>query len=171
MVIDGKKIAAEILEKLGRRPKPRRFLAAILVGNAPASVSFVRQKERAACRLGIEFRTYRFPEDISQDELRHEVERVASQDACGGVIVQLPLPERIRRAHVLDAIPRVKDVDVLSGAATRAFEAGTSAIFPPAAGVVQEILLATHYSLTPAKVAVVGMGFLVGRPIAAWLKG
>ena len=169
MVIDGKKIAEEIIENLKKQPKSKKFLSAFLVGENPASVSFLKQKETVAKELEIDFRLYRFPNSITQDELRKEVLKIANHKTCGGVIVQLPLPEPINRYYVCNVIPREKDVDVLGERALGAFYTGRNKVLPPAAGVLEKILQVTGYSLQDAKVAVVGLGFLVGKPIATWL--
>ena len=64
MVIDGKKIAEDILTRLKALPKPQKFLAGVLVGTNPASDSFLKRKEKTAKELGIDFRLYRFPAEI-----------------------------------------------------------------------------------------------------------
>ena len=170
-IIDGKKLADGILERLKELPKPERFLAGVLVGENAASESFLKRKEKAAKELGVDFRLYRFPPDITNDALREEVGKIAAHKTCGGVIVQLPLPEHINRHYVLNTIPREKDVDVLGERALGAFYAGRNPVLPPAAGTVQEILSTIHYPLSTCRVAIVGRGLLVGRPIASWLMG
>jgi methylenetetrahydrofolate dehydrogenase (NADP+)/methenyltetrahydrofolate cyclohydrolase len=171
MTIDGKKIASEISENLKKCGAPNKFLAAFLVGDDAASVSFLKQKERAAKELGIDFRIYRFPEKTTQDELRKEILKITGHKNCGGAIVQLPLPTHINRQYVLNVIPREKDIDVLGERALGAFYAGRNPILPPAVGVVEEILKRENLELKNKKIAVVGLGFLVGKPISEWLKG
>lgn len=176
--IDGKKIAEEILVKLKCLPKQEKFLAGILVGESAASESFLKRKEKAAKELGVDFRLYRFPADATNDKLREEVGKVAAHKTCGGVVVQLPLPEQINRHYILNAIPREKDVDVLGERALGAFYTGRNPVIPPAAGVVKEILEASGVmgqgsgvDLKSLRVVVVGRGLLVGRPVALWLMG
>lgn len=169
MIIDGKKIAQEILEKLKSVPKPEKFMAAVLVGNDESSISFLKQKEKVAKELGIDFRLYKFPADIKNDELREEVGKIAAHKTCGGVIVQLPLPEHINRHYILNVIPREKDIDVLGERALGAVYTGRNSILPPPAGVVEEVLHASRFTLHDLRVAVVGRGLLVGKPIALWL--
>lgn len=169
--ISGKDIAQKIIEKLKTQPVPKKILAAVLVGNNPASVGFLKQKEKTAKELGVDFRIYEFPENISQDDLRKEVGKIANLKKVGGVIVQLPLPEHINKNYVLNAIPAGKDVDVLGERALGAFYAGRNPVLPPAVGVVEEILAISHLPLATSKVAVVGLGFLIGKPISVWLKG
>lgn len=170
-IIDGKKIGQEIIEELKKRPKPEKFMAAILVGDNPASANFIKQKEKTAKELGVDYRIYNLSPDLKNDDLRAEVGRIAAQKTCGGVIVQLPLPQHINKHYILNVIPREKDVDVLGERALGAFYTGRNPVSPPAVGVVEKILVSCHLSLVTLNVAVVGLGFLIGKPIAAWLMG
>lgn len=160
-IIDGKKIAEGIIAELKKRPAPRKFLAALMVGSDPATESFVRQKEKIAKELGVDFRITRCVPDIAERELVDEIRKYADDEQCGGIILQLPLPAHLDRAQVIAAIPPEKDVDALRG---------EGPLTPPAAGVVQEILRIENCKIENCRVAVVGMGFLVGRPIARWFK-
>lgn len=180
MVIDGQKIASEILGRLAAEPKPEKFLAAILVGEDKSSVSFLAQKEKVAKTLGVDFRLYKFPATSTNDELREEVGKIAAHKTCGGVIVQLPLPEGVNRHYVLNAIPPEKDVDVLGERAIGSFYVERAKVLPPAVGAVEEILRASGDGanastndvatiLKSHSVALVGLGLLVGRPIATWI--
>jgi len=169
MIIDGRKIASGILERLKAQPKPQKFLAVILVGEEPSSLSFIKQKEKVAKELGADLRLYKLAPEIEQDELRDEVRKIAEHKTCGGIIVQLPLPERINAQYVLNAIPREKDVDVLGERALGAFYAGRNPVLPPAVGVTEEITKISNFQLPISNVAVVGLGPLVGKPISMWL--
>src|SRR3990167_7853965 len=171
MIINGKQIASEILEELKKRPKPEKFFAGVLIGDDPASESFQKLKQKTAAELGIDYRIYRLSPELGNDGLRKEVGRISAQKTCGGVIVQLPLPEHINKHYILNVIPREKDVDVLGERALGAFYTGRNPVLPPAVGVVEEILSTSHWLLATSKVAVVGLGFLVGKPIATWLMG
>ena len=121
MIIDGKTIANDIIERLKKTPKPDKFFGAVLVGDDPASINFLKQKEKVAKELGIEFRLYQLPATLTTDELRAEIGRLASPKNCGGFIVQLPLPESVNRYYILNAIPKDKDVDCLSEVIARRF--------------------------------------------------
>lgn len=172
--ISGKEVSEILIEKLKLSPIPKKIFAAVLVGNNPASVSFLAQKEKAAKSLGIDFRIYKFPEDSKNDFLREEVGKISRQGSVGGVVVQLPLPEQINSHYILNVIPKEKDVDVLSERAIGAFYAGRSLVLPPAVGVVDEILYSIHWqtdALSSKKVAIVGPGFLIGKPVIVWLIG
>ncbi len=172
-MIDGKIIAGEITAKLKSLPKPGKFFGAALVGDDPASINFLKQKERVARELGVEFRLYRLPVAITTDELREEVGRLAAAKNCGGFIVQLPLPEGVNRHYALNAIPKTKDVDCLSEAALGAFYTERGAIAPPSVATVEEILkreMAARGDLRELKAVVVGAGFLIGKPVGFWLQ-
>ncbi len=176
MIIDGKKIAGEIAEKLKSRPAPKKILAAFLVGSADlpqtaVSENFLAQKEKTAAGLGVDFRIYRLSEKLSNDALRKEIGKIARQGVVGGVLVQLPLPEKFNRQAILNVVPPEKDVDVLSERASGAFYAGRGAVLPSSVGALQKILAAADFDLKGKKIAVIGLGFLIGKPIAVWLMG
>lgn len=185
MVIDGKIIAGEIIARLKVLPKPGKFLGAVLVGDDPASLNFLKQKERVAGELGVEFRQYRLPIDITTDKLCDEIARLAAVEQCGGFIVQLPLPKNIDRTNILNAIPKEKDVDCMSNAALDAFHTEHGIIMPPSVATVEEILkreisaargmenegdASAEMNLHALKAVVIGAGFLVGAPVSSWLQ-
>lgn len=168
-IINGKKIAAEILGELKLLPKPEKFLAGVLVGDNPASLNFLKQKEKMAKELDVDFRLYKFPIDIKNDDLRAEVRKIAERKICGGVVLQLPLPEHLNCRYILNAIPCEKDIDVLGERAVGAFSAGRNLVLPPAVGTVEKILSVVGCELPVANIAIVGLGILVGVPIATWI--
>jgi methylenetetrahydrofolate dehydrogenase (NADP+)/methenyltetrahydrofolate cyclohydrolase len=178
MIIDGKKIAETIIERLKTSGptgtptvnKPEKFFGAILVGADAASLNFLKQKERAAKELGIEFRLYQLPATITTDQLRAEIGRLAQPKSCGAMIVQLPLPQCIHRYYALNGIPKEKDVDCLTESSLGAFYTERSAIMPPSVGTVEEILKLEHRALRELKVVMVGAGFLIGKPVGFWLQ-
>ncbi|MEK7555383.1 MAG: bifunctional 5,10-methylenetetrahydrofolate dehydrogenase/5,10-methenyltetrahydrofolate cyclohydrolase [Patescibacteria group bacterium] len=174
--ISGAEIAKKIIDNLKQQQIPKKFLAVILVGENPASSSFLKQKEKVAKELGVDFRIYKFPNPpaggIKNDDLRKEAGKIALLKRVGGVIVQLPLPEHINKHYILNVIPREKDVDVLGERALGAFYNNRNFVLPPAVATVEEILNSLNsqsYILNSKKVAVVGAGFLIGKPIAVWL--
>lgn len=176
MLIDGKAIAARLITELNTTLAAHsvgQFIGALVVGDDAASLNFLKQKEKIAKELGIDFRLYRYPSDITTDKLREEIGRLARVKNCGGFLVQLPLPEHINRHYVLNAIPKEKDVDCLSESALGAFYTGRGKIAPPAVGTVEEILslpAAKNKELRELKVALVGAGFLIGKPVGFWLQ-
>jgi len=141
------------------------------LGDDSASFGFIKQKEKIAKELGVDFRLYKLPADITNDKARAEVRKIAESKSTGGVIVQLPVPEHLNRHYILNAVPREKDVDVLSERALGALYVGRNLVLPPAVGTLEVILQTTNYKLQASKVAVVGLGLLIGKPIANYLMG
>jgi methylenetetrahydrofolate dehydrogenase (NADP+)/methenyltetrahydrofolate cyclohydrolase len=171
MIIDGLAIAGEIKERLkAAAAKPDGFFGAVLVGDDPASINFLKQKERVAHELGIEFRLYELPASMKTDELRAEIGRLAQPKTCGAFIVQLPLPADVNRYYVLNAIPKEKDVDCLTEHALGAFYTERGLIAPPSVATVEEVLKLEHRNLRELKVVMVGAGFLIGKPVGFWLQ-
>ncbi len=181
MVINGQVIAGEIVGRLQQslvgEQKAKKFFGAVLVGEDAASINFLKQKEKIAKALGIEFRLYQLPASITTDALRAEIGRLASPKACGGFIVQLPLPEAVNRYYVLNAIPKEKDVDCLGESALGAFYTERGKIAPPSVATVEEILRREHHGLSnkpgalrELKAVVIGAGFLIGKPVGFWLQ-
>ena len=162
-IIDGNKISDRILARLVKQSAPKTELAAILVGDDPASLSFLRQKERTARLLTARFKLYRLSASLSQDGLERAVAQVAARKSVGGVIVHLPLPAMFDRVAVLNVIPIAKDIDVLNGENSR--------VLAPAAGALEKILRATRTDIASARAVVIGAGLLIGRPVATWLMG
>jgi len=89
----------------------------------------------------------------------------------GGVIVQLPLLGQINSQYVLNAILREKDIDVLGERALGAFYAGRNPVLPPSVATVDAVIQNLEVKIKNCRVAVVGAGFLIGKPIATWLAG
>lgn len=161
MIIDGNKISESILSELRQTKPPKKELAAILVGEDEASLSFLRQKKKTATSLGVKFVLYHLSQDLSQEELEKEVKKISKRRSVGGVIVQLPLPKKHNRIPVLNAIGIEKDVDVLNGE--------TTSVLAPATGALKRILEEVGFDLPGKRAVVVGPGLLIGQPIATWL--
>ncbi|MBI4992284.1 MAG: bifunctional 5,10-methylenetetrahydrofolate dehydrogenase/5,10-methenyltetrahydrofolate cyclohydrolase [Candidatus Harrisonbacteria bacterium] len=161
--IDGKKISQDIIDGLKRLPKPDKLLAAVLVGDNVQSKSFLKQKERMAGELGIPFCLYQHNEAILEDDLIWEIKKLNEDPEIGGIIVQLPLPKHYDRDRILSAVDPQKDIDALS-LESRQF------VNPLPVEVVKDILRTIDYDLRTKFVAVVGRGFLVGKPIIEYFK-
>ncbi len=162
MVIDGRQIASSILEKLKKQAKPKKTLVAVLVGNDPASISFLKQKEKTAALLGVKFRLYKFSERISEQKLKSEIIKLNKNPQIGGIILQLPLPRKINQEAIIQALEIKKDVDALKS---------SKLVLPPAVGVLKIILESIRLNLKNKETIVMGRGILVGEPIAKWLHG
>lgn len=169
MIVDGRRLADDILKKLLRwrvKIKKPASLGIILVGQNSASLAFIKEKEKAVQKLGISHCLYQFPDKISTTSLKEAVKKLLKKHSAW--IVQLPLPKYLNVQEILDLIPVGKDADMLSTLSWFQFLMDGK-ILPPAAGVVKAIL--QHYKVKPRgkNVIVVGFGRLVGQPVALWL--
>ena len=162
MRIDGKKIAEKIISDLRKLPKPDKMLAAVLVGDNPQSLSFLKQKEKMAQVLGVPFHLYRFNESISEIDLTAEIKKIGDDPEIGGIIVQLPLSAHYDRDNILSAINPKKDIDAMT-------PEGGKFVDPLPVAVIKDILSNQNLEISNLSVAVVGRGFLVGKPVMMWL--
>lgn len=159
-MIEGARIADNIISRIKKKAIPEKELAAILVGENEASESFLRQKSRFASRLGIKFKLYRLSDDLDQKELEAEINEFSKSANMAGIILQIPIPSKYDRRLVIDKIDPSKDVDNLTGRAK---------VLAPAAGTVREILENLKVNLKESKAVVVGSGLLIGTPVTKYL--
>jgi methylenetetrahydrofolate dehydrogenase (NADP+)/methenyltetrahydrofolate cyclohydrolase len=170
-LIDGNRIAAEIVSELraevaalpGRRP----CLALVRVGDDPASVSYVRNKEKTATEIGIAGRVILPPVTISPDEMFAVIDRLNDDPAVDGILVQSPLPPHLDELAVFRRITPAKDVDGLGtvnlGKIAQDDESGFVSCTP--AGIM-ELLRRSGVQLAGRHVVIIGRSLLVGKPVA-----
>jgi len=154
----------QIKEKHGVVPG----LVTILVGENPASISYVTLKIKTAERLGFKEIQDSQPEDISEEDLLALVDKYNKDDAINGILVQLPLPKHINEKKVLNAIDPDKDVDGFHPVNVgRLMIGGDEVRFPPCTPAgIQEMIVRTGVETSGAEVVVVGRSNIVGKPIA-----
>ncbi len=154
----------QIKEKYGVVPG----LVTILVGENPASISYVTLKIKTAERLGFKEIQDSQPEDISEADLLALVDKYNNDDAINGILVQLPLPKHINEKKVLNAIDPDKDVDGFHPVNVgRLMIGGDEVRFPPCTPAgIQEMIVRTGVETSGAEVVVVGRSNIVGKPIA-----
>lgn len=172
-IIDGKEIAQSILDKLKIRVAALSFkpvLYDVLVGNDQVSLSYVNIKKRKAEQVGIEFKLAQFNEQISNEELILEIQKLNSLPNICGLIVQLPLPSHLDRQKVLNSILERIDVDVLTSVNSQKFYKNDKILIPPTASAVIYLLEISQINLRDKNILVVGHGELVGKPVAYLLK-
>lgn len=172
MIIDGRKIAQKILEEVKNKVQKsgKNFrLAAVLVGESQELKKFVELKKKAVEEVGIEFRAYEFPENITNNKLCEELNKISKVKTTNGVLIELPLPNHLNTQYLLNTIPEEKDIDVLSEKSQGKFYVGKSKILPPSAEVVKQIF--EEYNVDPKgkTAAVFGYGLLVGKLVSHWL--
>jgi methylenetetrahydrofolate dehydrogenase (NADP+)/methenyltetrahydrofolate cyclohydrolase len=166
--MDGRALAERIRAEVAQEVAELRGLglATVLVGDDPASDTYIGLKHKAATAVGIEARDIRLPADISEDDLVHRVSVLNRDEEVDGMLVQLPLPRHIDEARVLQRIDPVKDVDGL-----HPFNAGMLFLGRPTlvgATPVGILALLNEYKIPLAgeKAVVVGRSDIVGKPVA-----
>ncbi len=170
-ILDGRKTAARIRQELSEQISALDFtpvLAVVLVGDDPASRVYVRNKEKAAAKVGIRTRNVRMSGDVSQDEVLEAVKRLAADPEVDGILVQLPLPSHMDEDAVLAAIPPEKDVDGFHPLNQgRVFLGDASGLVPCTPAGVMEILKRHDISIAGRHAVIIGRSRIVGRPLAA----
>jgi methylenetetrahydrofolate dehydrogenase (NADP+)/methenyltetrahydrofolate cyclohydrolase len=173
IILDGRKIAAEILEKVKADVSKLSFqpvFCDILVGSDPASAQYVKMKGAAAERVGIKFRNADYLASITTEQLISEIKKINQEPNMRGLIVQLPLPASLDKQQVLDAIDPKIDVDSTGKINTELFYQGKAYMEFPTAAAVMAILDSAKIDFAEKKIVVVGQGQLVGKPVSFLLK-
>jgi len=174
-IIDGKQVAAEMRAELKDEVAKLKEqgivpgLGVILVGEDPASQSYVTAKERACENLGIYSDDNRLPVDTSQEDLMALVEKMNNDPRINGILVQLPLPKGLNEAEVLLAIDPAKDVDGFHPMNVGKMVVGEKAFLPCTPHGVIQLLIRSGVKLEGAEVAIVGRSNIVGKPLANML--
>ena len=175
MIIDGKKIAAEVRAEVaaGAEALRRTFrapgLAVVLCGDNPASVSYVAAKERACAECGIASFPVRFPADVPREALLAEIARLNDAPEVDGILVQLPLPRGLDEREVLLAISPEKDVDGFHPLSAGRLATGLDGFVPCTPAGIVELLLRSGVDPAGKHAVVVGRSNIVGKPVAALL--
>jgi methylenetetrahydrofolate dehydrogenase (NADP+)/methenyltetrahydrofolate cyclohydrolase len=141
-------------------------LVTILVGNNPASESYVRAKQKTAHELGFHSVQDSRPEDISQADLLSLVDNYNRDARIHGILVQLPLPRHIDEAKVLYALDPMKDVDAFHPVNIGRLVIGQAAYRPCTPAGIQELIVRSGIDTQGAEVVVIGLSNIVGKPIA-----
>ena len=175
-IIDGKALSLSLKEQMkeriveleaqyGRKP----CLAVIIVGDNPASRSYVRGKIKAAEFVGMDSRLVELPEDISEQDLLEKIAAINAEDAVDGLLVQLPLPKHINEDRVIDAIDITKDVDGFHPQNVAKLWLGRPCIVPCTPKGIIAMIDSTGENISGKKAVVVGRSNIVGKPVAKLL--
>jgi len=167
-IIDGKRIAEDIYKELETEIMPYKGkigLAVVLVGDDPASATYVRNKERACKRLGINFILSKFPDSVSREEILGNISHLNEDDRIMGIIVQLPLPKHIDGFEITKSILPIKDVDGLHPENLGRLLSGRPNIIPCTPLGIVELLKRENIEIKGKKAVIVGRSNLVGKPL------
>lgn len=175
-IISGKDVAkairAELAEEVAQLKEEHGIvpgLATVLVGEDPASVSYVTAKNKACKDLGMNSFQHTLPADTSEEDLLKLVDELNNNDDVNGILVQLPLPKHINDNKVLYAIDPDKDVDGFHPVNVGRLVIGEE-IFPPCTPAgIQELIIRSGTETSGAEVVVVGRSNIVGKPISVMM--
>ncbi len=175
-VIDGALMAQQIRAEVAAGVAEMRQrhgvvpgLAAVLVGDDPASAVYVRNKQRAATEAGMDAQDFRLPASTTQEELLALVGRLNADRRFHGILVQLPLPRQIREEAVIEAISPDKDVDGLHPVNMGRLLLGRPRFVPATPAGIQQVLLRSGFDPEGQHVVVCGRSNIVGKPVATLL--
>jgi methylenetetrahydrofolate dehydrogenase (NADP+) / methenyltetrahydrofolate cyclohydrolase len=176
LILDGKKLAqtmqaeiaaevAQFVQKTGVKPG----LAAVLVGDNPASQVYVRNKRKAFAQVGMESWLHELPARTTQVELLDLVDKLNHDTLVHGILVQLPLPSQIQESAIIQAVNPVKDVDGFGPENLGLLTSGQPRYFPCTPLGVQQLLLRHQIPIEGRHVVIVGRSNIVGKPLALML--
>lgn len=174
-VINGRELAdqmqAEIQKDVEKMTQQgiQPGLVVLLVGENPASQTYVRNKERAAAKIGILSKVEKLPETISEEELLAEIDKYNQDSRFHGILVQLPLPKHIDEEKILLAIDPKKDVDGFHPMNLGRLFVGKSEMIPCTPYGIMKMFEAYDIDLTGKRAVVIGRSNIVGKPMAQLL--
>ena len=175
-LIDGKKLAAETRAQIAAGVAALKSekgvtpgLAVILVGDNPASVSYVTAKEKACTEAGMHSREIRLPASVAEADLLAEIARLNADPAIHGILVQLPLPKGFDEKKVIDAIAPEKDVDGFTPENVGKMLIGEACFLPCTPHGIIKLIEVTGMKLAGKHAVVIGRSNIVGKPVAALL--
>lgn len=176
-IIDGKQLAANLRAEIAAGTAQLKAekgvtpgLAVILVGDNPASVSYVTAKERACHEAGMLSREIRLPAEMTEEELVALVHELNADVAIDGILVQLPVPKHIREKSVIDAIAPEKDVDGFTPVNVGRMMIGEDCFLPCTPHGIIKLIEFAGMDLRGKHAVVIGRSNIVGKPVAALLS-
>lgn len=176
-LIDGKALAKRMREEIAADVAALKAergvtpgLAVVLVGEDPASVSYVTAKERACAEAGMRSVEVRLPESVAEDKLVAEIARLNADPEVDGVLVQLPLPKWIDTKRVIEAISPEKDVDGFTPVNIGRMMIGDKCFLPCTPHGIVKLIEFAGMDLKGRHVVVIGRSNIVGRPLSVLLS-
>ena len=174
-IIDGKEIAKKFYREIKARTAALQEkgitpgLTVIIVGENPASQTYVASKEKRALKLGWNSEVIRLPESAGQQELCEIIDRLNADESVDGILVQLPLPKHISELEVLERISPAKDVDGFHIINSGRLIAGLDCFVPCTPKGVIKLIDSTGVDIAGKNAVVIGRSLIVGKPAALLL--
>jgi len=175
-LINGKQISDKILDDLKKevstlKEKYRKVphLVVIRVGEDPASIVYVRIKEKQSREIGMNFTLYKFPQDAKESKIIRLIKKLNKNSRINGIIVQLPLPKHLNERKILDTIIPEKDVDGLTTNNIGSLFSGNPYFIPCTPAGIIELIKSKKEKLAGLRAVVVGRSNIVGKPVSILL--
>jgi methylenetetrahydrofolate dehydrogenase (NADP+) / methenyltetrahydrofolate cyclohydrolase len=174
-IMDGKLVAAEVKREVTDRVKSlqrqgvRPSLSTVLIGDDPASATYLRAKHKACEEVGIKSENHHLASNTPQDKLEALIDQLNHDDRVHGILVQLPLPKQLEEDRAIGKLDPDKDVDGLHPVNLGKLASGTEGLVPCTPKGVVRLLQYYKVAISGSKVAIVNRSNLVGRPLAMLL--
>lgn len=175
IIIDGKQVAADIRAEVAQKVAALKkngknaCLAVILVGENPASVSYVTGKQKALAEVGMQDRSVHLPENTSEEDLLKLIDQLNNDDTVHGILVQLPLPKHINEDKVIMAISPEKDVDGFHPVNVGNMMIGRPGFLPCTPHGIIVLLQRMGIETSGKHAVVIGRSNIVGKPVSVLL--
>lgn len=175
VVIDGKQVAADVRAEVAKKVADLKTkgitpcLAVILVGENPASVSYVTGKQKALAEVGMSDRSVKLPESTTEEELLKLIDQLNKDDSVHGILVQLPLPKHVNEDKVIMAIDPSKDVDGFHPVSVGNLMIGRSGFLPCTPHGIIVMLQKAGIETSGKHAVVIGRSNIVGKPVSILL--
>ena len=175
VVIDGKQVAADVRAEVAKKVADLKTkgitpcLAVILVGENPASVSYVTGKQKALAEVGMSDRSVKLPESTTEEELLKLIDQLSKDDSVHGILVQLPLPKHINEDKVIMAIDPSKDVDGFHPVSVGNLMIGRPGFLPCTPHGIIVMLQKAGIETSGKHAVVIGRSNIVGKPVSILL--
>ena len=169
-LLDGKVVKKEVLDNLKKEVEKLERplgLAVIQIGDDEASNVYVRQKEKMAKELGMDFRHLKFPKDSKQYEIVEEIMELNNDDSIDGILVQMPIPKHLDSQFIQNKISYLKDVDGLTDINAGMLMHNKDGLVPCTPEGIIELLKYYNIEIKGKNVTIVGRSDLVGKPLAS----
>ena len=178
MLIDGKEISKLVLNdlvseikivssKINRSPS----LNIILVGENPASLTYVKNKLKKCSEIGIDGNLVKQPKDVNEEDILNLIKKLNADNNVDGIILQLPIPNHLDDRKLIETISPIKDVDGLTSTNIGLLSIGNPRFIPATAFGIMEILKKENIATQGKNIVVIGRSNIVGKPMVALLSG
>lgn len=170
MMINGKQLAEERIHALKEQAAtmPQKKIGFIVFERTYATEQFVNIKMKVAEKIGVDAEIIEYEDELETEAVEDFVYAISAQ--YDGIVVQLPLPQQLDTQIILNAIPLIRDCDILSDAALDAYSQGRLETMPPVASAVHHILASINADLLNKNIVIVGNGRLVGSVVSRYFK-